>query len=136
MAVPTSSAEAFGSLGGMTLTLRPMGSGNLLEGRRTMSKNTPTYVRQKGTDRLTRRQLALVLRALIEINEAELFDPYEKRDFRKARAKLADAFRRSLLGDADTDRRIRQASKNFGWTLPEIPSVWSSTEVPNARPQD
>lgn len=101
-----------------------------------MSNDRPTYVKQKGSERLTRRQLALVLRALIEIDETELFEPYDKRDFRKARAKLADTFRRSLLGDSDTDRRIRQASKNFGWTLPEIPSVWSSTEVPNARPQD
>ena len=101
-----------------------------------MNKDRPKYVKQKGSDRLTRRQLALVLRALNEIEETTLFDPYEKRDFRKARAKLADTFRRSLLGDSDTDRRIRQASKNFGWTLPEIPSVWSSTEVPNVRSQD
>lgn len=73
----------------------------------------PAYVTMTKTNRLTQRQMELVLRVLAHVDETELLSSYDKRNYRKGVAKLADAWRRSVVGSDLYDLRVEQARKHF-----------------------
>lgn len=78
-----------------------------------MAVAPPVYVTMTKTNRLTKRQMELVLRVLSHVDETQLLSNYDKRDYRKGRAKLADAWRRVVVGSDLRDLRIRQAREHF-----------------------
>jgi len=78
-----------------------------------MAVSPPVYVTMTKTNRLTKRQMELVLRVLSHCNEAELLSSYDKRDYRRGLSKLADAWRRSIVGSDLRDLRVRQAREHF-----------------------
>lgn len=78
-----------------------------------MAAIPPNYVTMTRTNRLTKRQMELVLRVLSHCDETELLSSYDKRDYRKALGKLADAWRRAIVGSDLRDLRVRQARENL-----------------------
>ena len=78
-----------------------------------MAANPPIYVTMTKTSRLTKRQAELVLRVLSHADETELLSSYDKRDYRRAVGKLADAWRRAVVGSDLRDLRVRQAREHF-----------------------
>jgi len=80
-----------------------------------MKADPPVYVTMTKTNRLTKRQMELVLRVLSHVDETQLLSNYDKRDYRKGRSKLADAWRRSIVGSDLRDLRVRQAREHFKW---------------------
>ena len=78
-----------------------------------MAANPPVYVTMTRTNRLTQQQVELVLRVLAHVNETELLSSYDKRNYRRGVAKLADAWRRSVVGSDLRDLRVRQAREHF-----------------------
>jgi len=78
-----------------------------------MAVAPPVFVTMTKTNRLTKRQMELVLRVLSHVDETELLSSYDKRDYRKGLGKLADAWRRTVVGSDLRDLRIRQAREHF-----------------------
>ena len=78
-----------------------------------MAANPPTYVSMTKTNRLTKRQMELVLRVLSYADETQLLSSYDKRDYRRAVGKLADAWRRVIVGSDLRDLRVKQARTHF-----------------------
>ena len=78
-----------------------------------MAADPPTYVNMTKTNRLTQRQMELVLRVLSYVDENQLLEHYDKRNYRRGVGKLADAWRRSVVGSDLRDLRVRQAQKHF-----------------------
>jgi len=65
------------------------------------------------TNRLTQRQVELILRVLSYVDEEQLLEHYDKRNYRRGVGKLADAWRRSVVGSDLRDLRIRQAKEHL-----------------------
>lgn len=80
-----------------------------------MAANPPVYVTMTKTNRLTQKQVELVLRVLSYVDEDQLLSFYDKRNYRKGVGKLADAWRRSVVGSDLRDLRVRQAREHFGY---------------------
>jgi hypothetical protein len=78
-----------------------------------MAANPPTYVTMTKTNRLTQRQVELILRVLSYVDEEQLLEHYDKRNYRRGVGKLADAWRRSVVGSDLRDLRIRQAKEHL-----------------------
>jgi len=78
-----------------------------------MSVGNPTYVRMKGTDRLTVTQLELLLRVASHVDETKILSTYYKRGYRKAIAKLATAWRRTVLSDDVREKQDAIARARF-----------------------
>ena len=78
-----------------------------------MAANPPVYVTMTKTNRLTQKQVELVLRVLSYVDEDQLLSFYDKRNYRKGVGKLADAWRRSVVGSDLRDLRVRQAREHF-----------------------
>ena len=78
-----------------------------------MAANPPVYVNMTKTNRLTQRQMELVLRVLSYVDENQLLEHYDKRDYRRGVGKLADAWRRSVVGSDLRDLRVKQAREHF-----------------------
>ena len=78
-----------------------------------MAANPPTYVTMTKTNRLTQRQVELILRVLSYVDEEQLLEHYDKRNYRRGVGKLADAWRRSVVGSDLRDLRVRQAKDHF-----------------------
>ena len=78
-----------------------------------MSVGNPTYVRMKGTDRLTISQLELLLRVASHVDETKILSTYDKRGYRKAIAKLATAWRRTVLSDDVREKQEAIARARF-----------------------
>lgn len=78
-----------------------------------MADKPPIYVTMTKTNRLTQQQMELVLRVLAYVDETQLLSSYDKRNYRRGVAKLADAWRRSVVGSDLRDLRVRQARKHF-----------------------
>lgn len=78
-----------------------------------MAANPPIYVTMTKTNRLTQQQMELVLRVLAYVDESQLLSSYDKRNYRRAVGKLADAWRRSVVGSDLRDLRVRQAREHF-----------------------
>lgn len=78
-----------------------------------MAAKLPVYVTMTKTNRLTKRQMELVLRVLSYADETQLLSSYDKRDYRRAVGKLADAWRRVIVGSDLRDLRVKQARTHF-----------------------
>jgi hypothetical protein len=78
-----------------------------------MAANPPVYVNMTKTNRLTQSQVELVLRVLSYVDEEQLLSGYDKRNYRRGVGKLADAWRRSVVGSDLRDLRVRQAREHF-----------------------
>ena len=78
-----------------------------------MSDGNPTYVRMKGTDRLTISQLELLLRVASHVDETKILSTYDKRGYRKAIAKLATAWRRTVLSADVREKQEATARARF-----------------------
>lgn len=78
-----------------------------------MAANPPVYVTMTKTNRLTQRQVELILRVLSYVDEEQLLEHYDKRNYRRGVGKLADAWRRSVVGSDLRDLRIRQAKEHL-----------------------
>ena len=78
-----------------------------------MAANPPIYVTMTKTNRLTQSQVELVLRVLSYVDEEKLLSHYDKRNYRRGVGKLADAWRRSVVGSDLRDLRVRQAREHF-----------------------
>lgn len=78
-----------------------------------MAANPPVYVTMTKTNRLTQSQVELVLRVLSQVDETKFLSHYDKRNYRRGVAKLADAWRRSVVGSDLRDLRVRQAKDHF-----------------------
>lgn len=78
-----------------------------------MAANPPVYVTMTKTNRLTQRQVELILRVLSYVDEEQLLEHYDKRNYRRGVGKLADAWRRSVVGSDLTDLRVRQAKEHL-----------------------
>lgn len=78
-----------------------------------MAANPPVYVTMTKTNRLTQSQVELVLRVLSEADETKFLSHYDKRNYRRGVGKLADAWRRSVVGSDLRDLRIRQAKEHL-----------------------
>lgn len=78
-----------------------------------MAAKPPVYVTMTKTNRLTQSQVELILRVLSEVDEAELLSHHDKRNYRRGVGKLADAWRRSVVGSDLRDLRVRQAKDHF-----------------------
>lgn len=78
-----------------------------------MAANPPVYVNMTGRNRLTQSQVELVLRVLSYVDEEQLLSGYDKRNYRRGVGKLADAWRRSIVGSDLRDLRVKQAREHF-----------------------
>ena len=78
-----------------------------------MAANPPVYVTMTKTSRLTKQQVELVLRVLSHVDETQLLSSYDKRNYRRAVGKLADAWRRTVVGSDLRDLRVKQAREHF-----------------------
>lgn len=78
-----------------------------------MAANPPVYITMTKTNRLTQSQVELVLRVLSEVDETKFLSHYDKRNYRRGVGKLADAWRRSVVGSDLRDLRIRQAKEHL-----------------------
>ena len=78
-----------------------------------MAANPPVYVTMTKTNRLTQKQVELILRILSYVDEEQLLEHYDKRNYRRGVGKLADAWRRSIVGSDLRDLRVRQAREHF-----------------------
>ena len=78
-----------------------------------MAVNLPVYVTMTKRNRLTQKQIELILRVLSYVDEDQLLEGYDKRNYRRGVGKLADAWRRSVVGSDLRDLRVRQAKEHL-----------------------